>query len=98
MARPIIVDLRSREDYARGHAPNAINIPAEMEPMSTQGRARLWQDLTRAFAQVDRRTPVFFYCREGNRARTGAAMLRRMGFPYVRNLGGPPGAQHGALR
>lgn len=96
--RPIIVDLRSPQEFAAYHAPNAINIPAEMEPMSNAGRQALWRDLTRAFPGVDRRTPVFFYCREGNRARTASAMLRRMGFLYVRNLGGPPGSRHGALR
>lgn len=96
--RPIIVDLRSPQEFAAYHAPSAINIPAEMEPMSDAGRAALWRDLARAFARIDRRTPVFFYCREGDRARTAATMLRRMGFPYVRNLGGPPVAQHGALR
>lgn len=86
----ILVDLRSPADFAQGHAPNAINLPTEMEPMSQAGREKLAQDLARTFASVDRRTPVFFYCREGNRARTATAMLRQMGFLNVRNLGGPP--------
>lgn len=85
----ILVDLRSAQEFAAGHAPNAINVPAEIEPMSAAGRAALWRDLARTFAAVDRRTPVRFYCREGNRARTATAMLNAMGFSNVQNVGGP---------
>lgn len=31
-ASPLVLDIRSREDYARGHIPGAINIPVDELP------------------------------------------------------------------
>jgi rhodanese-related sulfurtransferase len=49
--RPMIIDVRPREEYLSGHVPAAINIPAEK--MSTEHR-RL---------PKDKNTSLVFYCR-----------------------------------
>lgn len=49
--RPVIIDVRPREEYLSGHVPAAINIPTEK--MSTEHR-RL---------PKDKSTPLVFYCR-----------------------------------
>ena len=49
--RPMIIDVRPREEYLSGHVPGAINIPAEK---LNAERHRL---------PKDKNTPLVFYCR-----------------------------------
>lgn len=49
--KPVLIDVRTLEEYKEGHIPGAINIPAER--ISAE-RARL---------PKDKSAPVIFYCR-----------------------------------
>jgi len=70
----LLVDVRSREEFAAGHLPGAVNVPvAELEGREGELGAK------------DRALVV--YCRSGNRSARAAGILARGGFREVHNLG-----------
>ena len=70
-----LLDVRTPEEYAEGHIPGSINFPL----------ARIQA----GDAPVDDPdTPLFVYCRSGNRSRMASEILTDMGFDEVRNIGG----------
>lgn len=77
---PLVIDVRSPEEYAAGHVANAINLPlAELE-------ARL--------AEVPSDTPVVTYCmmkhRGHSRGERAAELLRARGYQASVLEGGLP--------
>ena len=72
----IVVDLRSAEDFAKGHILGARNIPLA--------------DLERRSAELDKHKakPVILHCGDGSRAGGAVAALRKKGFDSVHNLAG----------
>lgn len=69
-----MVDVRTEEEWADGHAPRAINIPEA--------------DFALAIAQLPTKGPVIVTSRTGYRAERGAAELRRLGINAVVMKGG----------
>lgn len=69
----VIVDVRTPEEFARGHARGAINIPLD----------RLAKDAKR----IKARGAVITCCASGMRSASAAAQLRAMGFENVHNAG-----------
>jgi rhodanese-related sulfurtransferase len=77
-SRPFILDIRSREDFARGHIPGATNIP--QGELST----RLTELPTAKSDEI-----VIVQARDkGRRAQTAEATLRGSGYSNVRHLAG----------
>jgi rhodanese-related sulfurtransferase len=72
----LIVDLRSADEFAKGHILGARNIPLA--------------DLERRAGELDKHKakPVIVHCGDGNRAGGGVALLRKGGFGNVQNLSG----------
>ncbi len=71
----VILDVREPDEYAQGHVPGAINVPADsMETISD--------------TVADKNTPVFTYCLTGSRSNRAAKDLRAMGYTQVINMGG----------
>jgi rhodanese-related sulfurtransferase len=73
---PVILDVRSRAEYARGHVPGARHVP-------------FWQvsrhlDEIAAFRDVE----VVIYCGHGPRAHVAGRVLRRKGFTRIAYLAG----------
>jgi phage shock protein E len=69
-----LLDVRSPEEYARGHLPDALNIPV--------------QELDRRVAEVGPTDgELVVYCRSGHRSSRAAEILRQHGFSKVHNLG-----------
>lgn len=69
-----LVDVRSPDEYARGHLPGAVNIPV--------------QELDRRLAEVGPTDhELVVYCRSGHRSGRAAEILRQHGFTKVHNLG-----------
>ena len=69
-----LLDVRSPEEYARGHLPGALNIPV--------------QELDRRVAEVGPPDgELVVYCRSGHRSSRAAEILRQHGFSKVHNLG-----------
>ena len=72
----LVFDLRTAEEYAKGHILGAKNIPlGELE--------RRRGELEKYKAK-----PVIVHCATGNSAGGGVALLRRNGFESVHNLAG----------
>jgi phage shock protein E len=70
-----IVDVRTPEEYAGDHYPNAINIPLNEVP----GRIEEFKQL---------KQPIVAYCRSGNRSRMAVSILKQSGLTEVYNGGG----------
>ena len=70
------IDVRSAEEYAAGHVPQAINIPHD-----EIGERIAALDL--AYDQ-----PFLLYCRSGRRSGLARETLSSMGFTELTNVGG----------
>ncbi len=72
----MLVDVRTPEEYAEGHLPEAVNIPFEQiaEVFAKQGIAK--------------DTPVVVYCRSGRRSGIAKESLEKAGYQEVYNGGG----------
>ncbi len=73
-ASPRLLDVRTAEEFARGHVPGAVNIPID------QLRGRL------AELGADREGEWVVYCERGPRAERAAAALQAAGFTGLRLL------------
>ena len=71
----VIVDVRDAAEYAQGHIPGAINIPAQDIEAITE-------------KMPDKSTPLFTYCLRGTRSRGMVRTLKAMGYTQVINMGG----------
>ncbi len=73
---PVIVDVRSEDEYAAGHIPGAIHIP--------------FYSIGKRYEEIssDKNTPVVIYCAHGPRAWWASFVLRRKGFRQVTTLEG----------
>ncbi len=72
----VILDVRTREEYAGGHIPGAICIPNET--IGTEKPAEL-PDLNQL---------ILVYCRSGNRSKQASEKLCAMGYTNVVEFGG----------
>ncbi len=71
----LLIDVRSKEEYASGHIPGSINIPTE--------RLSLIEKRV-----PDRATPLFLYCRSGARSARMAKILKKTGYQQILDIGG----------
>ena len=72
----IILDVRTPEEYAGGHIPNAINIPNES--IGTEEISEL----------PDKDQLILVYCRSGNRSKQASQKLAHLGYTDIREFGG----------
>ena len=72
----IILDVRTKEEYAAGHIPGAINLPNE--------------DIRDQKPEVlpDTDQIILIYCRSGHRAGLAAEKLAKLGYKKLYNFGG----------
>jgi phage shock protein E len=70
-----IIDVRTPQEYARGHVPGALNIPFEEMPV----RIKEVSDMPR---------PIITYCRSGNQSSAAISYLKEQGLDHVYNGGG----------
>ncbi|QQX78784.1 rhodanese-like domain-containing protein [Shewanella sp. KX20019] len=75
-AGALVVDVRTAEEFAQGHLPNAINIPFEQ--------------ITTVFTQkkMDKDQAVVLYCRSGRRSGIANDALISAGYRNTYNGGG----------
>ena len=67
-----VLDVREKEEYAKGHIPGAVNIYVG--------------ELEKSLAEVPLDRSVVSVCSTGNRSGLGASILARGGFKTVHNL------------
>ena len=72
----VILDVRTSEEFAEKHIPNAINIPNET--ISTAEIPEL----------PDKDQLILVYCRSGNRSKQASQKLADMGYTNVVEFGG----------
>jgi rhodanese-related sulfurtransferase len=73
-AAPLVIDVRSAEEYAAGHIPGAVNIP--------------YDEVAARISEIDAPHGVALYCMVGPRARKGEAALLGAGYTSVLHLEG----------
>lgn len=71
-----VIDVRTSEEFSKGHLPNAKNID--------------WRgsDFDKQLASLDKSKPVFLYCLSGGRSSSAASAMRASGFKEVYELDG----------
>ena len=72
----IILDVRTTEEFAEKHIPNAINIPNE-----TIGSEELTE-------LPDKNQLILVYCRSGNRSKQASEKLSALGYTNIYEFGG----------
>ena len=72
----IILDVRTPEEFAEKHIPNAINVPNE-----TIGTDEI-------SALPDKDQLIMVYCRSGRRSKEAAEKLVKLGYTNVVEFGG----------
>ena len=72
----IILDVRTIEEFAEKHIPNAINIPNE-----TIGSEELTE-------LPDKNQLILVYCRSGNRSKQASEKLSALGYTNIYEFGG----------
>lgn len=72
----ILLDVRTREEYALGHIEGAVNIPLqELEESAEEELA-------------DKEQTIYLYCRSGVRTLSAASILEELGYNKVYDIGG----------
>ncbi|AWM15225.1 rhodanese-like domain-containing protein [Flavobacterium sediminis] len=71
-----LLDVRTPEEYASGHLPNAKNYNV------------LADDFESKVAALDKEKPVMVYCKMGGRSSKAAAKLKELGFKHITDLEG----------
>ena len=74
--KAVLLDVRTPEEYREGHIKGSKLIPLDVLAQKVEGAIK------------DKDTTVIIYCRSGNRSRTAANSLLRMGYKNVHDLGG----------
>ena len=74
-AKAVILDVRSADEFAKGHIKGAVNVPLNQLPTI---KAKL----------ADLNTPLYVHGLSGARSSRAAKQLAQMGFTNVTNIGG----------
>jgi rhodanese-related sulfurtransferase len=74
-AEPIIIDVRTPEEFAQGHLDGAINLDVESGAFET------------GLADLDPSAAYAVYCRSGRRSAMAADVMAENGFTDVADLG-----------
>lgn len=72
---PVILDVRTPDEFENGHVPGAILVPIDELKDST-------------FLKIPKDEEILIYCRSGHRSSWGAEYLARMGYASTYNLSG----------
>lgn len=71
----VLLDVRSRREYASGHIPLSQNLPL--------------QEIDNVAQKVpSKAVPLYVYCMSGARSTQAALRLRELGYVNVHNIGG----------
>jgi len=68
-----IIDVRTKEEFQRGHIPGSVNIPLQVLGNNLSG--------------IPKDEPLILCCASGMRSGSAASMLKSKGFTNVHNGG-----------
>ncbi len=76
MGKPLIIDVRTQEEWFEGHLENAVHIPHD--------------EIADEIAKFsdDKGQRIVLYCRSGGRAGRALQALKKLGYTNVENAGG----------
>lgn len=72
----VVIDVRTPEEYASGHAGDALNIDFYDK------------DFRQSLDALDKENAYFIYCRSGSRSGRTLSMMKDLGFTRVYDLAG----------
>ena len=72
-AKPLLLDVRTAEEYAAGFIPGAVLLP--------------YDEIQAKFKEPDKGRPIVVYCRSGRRSAIARAALLAMGYTNVSDFG-----------
>lgn len=72
----VLVDVREKSEYHRGHIPGAILLPRGLIELEIEKRV------------PDASTEIILYCGAGNRSALAADNLQRMGYTNIKTIVG----------
>ena len=72
----IILDVRTKEEFAEGHIPGAICVPNEIISDEMPGELPEKDQL------------ILVYCRSGNRSKQASKKLAELGYTNIKEFGG----------
>jgi phage shock protein E len=72
----LLLDVRERDEFLRGHIPNAVHLARGTLELEIEKRA------------PNSETEIVTYCGAGNRSALSADNLQRMGYTGVKSLAG----------
>jgi molybdopterin/thiamine biosynthesis adenylyltransferase/rhodanese-related sulfurtransferase len=78
--KPILVDVREKEEYREGHLPGALSLPRGFLEMQVEGKV------------ADKKAPIVAYCQSGTRSLLAGKLLKDMGYADVVSMTGGYGA------
>jgi molybdopterin/thiamine biosynthesis adenylyltransferase/rhodanese-related sulfurtransferase len=78
--KPVLVDVREKEEYREGHLPGAISLPRGFLEMQVEGKV----------PEKDAR--IVAYCQSGTRSLLAGKLLKDMGYSSVVSMNGGYGA------
>ncbi len=73
---PVVLDVRTPEEFAEGYIPNALNLDFYEPDFKTQ------------VAKLNKEQTYFVYCKAGGRSASAADIMRKEGFKNVIDLDG----------
>lgn len=73
---PILIDVRTQNEYAQGHLANALLIDINSNDFKSRAN------------KLDKSKPVFVYCKAGSRSSAAADVLSDLGFNEIYDLNG----------
>ena len=71
----VILDVRTPEEYRKGHIPNAVNIDIY-----------LGQEFLDAVKELDVSKSYYVYCKAGGRSAQACSVMKQLGFENAYNL------------
>lgn len=74
--KPILLDVRTREEYEQKHIPQSILIPLDV--LEEQATSIL----------PNKEETILIYCRSGVRSVQACILLAKLGYLHIYNLGG----------
>ena len=77
----VVVDVRSKEEYDKGHIPGAINVPIDSLKQDIRNNEAIPE-------LADKKKVYMIYCRSGRRSNEAAKLLSGFGYKHIYEFGG----------
>lgn len=85
-----LLDIRTLEEFCRGHIKGAILIPTSLPPLSEREMTTLKDQLALKLSELttSKNTPIVIYCKKGKRALIAKKIIQGLGYHNVVAWGG----------